>query len=59
MKYFSIREWIDRGVIRPAKVDSEDNLADVLVTFKSPAVFARLVSAVKGYQFIDSIRHIQ
>ena len=59
MKYFSVREWIDKGVIRPAKVDSEDNLADVLVTFKSPAVFARLVSAVKGYQFIDSIRHIQ
>ena len=52
-KFFSVRNDVVDGLFRIIKVASDDNLADVLVTFKNAATFHRLMAALMGHCPID------
>ena len=46
-RYFYVRTLIDEGTILLTKVNSEDNLADLLATYKDKATFVKLLDICK------------
>jgi hypothetical protein len=46
-RYFYVRDLIDNNIIVLAKVDSNDNLADLLATYKDKATFIKLTQLCK------------
>ena len=46
-RYFYVRDLIDTNIIVLAKVDSDDNLADLLATYKDKATFVKLIQLCK------------
>jgi hypothetical protein len=47
MRYFYVRQLIAEGVVRLLKVDTSEQLADLLCTFKSVANFNKLMDIAK------------
>ena len=46
-RYFYVRDLIDNNIIVLSKVDSNDNLADLLATYKDKATFVKLIQLCK------------
>ena len=54
IRYFYFRQlYCLSGSIRLIKVSSENNIADLLVTYKSIGNFDKLVKMAKGYEPIS------
>ena len=46
-RYFYVRDLVDNQVVKLEKVDTTEQLADILVTFKTVANFANLMAKLK------------